>query len=216
MQPCVFDERVADRGGQAGCATGVERVVVDRFSAISLKAGSGGAHQGNDSSAPPGIGERGGRVGEYVRDHALGMIQPVTQREGRAQRLATDQPSVDVEELPQSLEVRDISLWCVEAGIVRRRRPPVTEQLDDNRTAERRECWHVSEPLRAAGEHAVDEEQMRSPGAVNVVVKERLAHYDLQWSVARFCWVKVIPSDSGMVWGTIRMDYLRVNGARPA
>jgi hypothetical protein len=52
----------------------------------------------------------------------------------------------------------------------------MAEELNDDGAAEAGQSGDVGEPLRAAGKHPVHQQQVRTAGAVNFVMRERLVH----------------------------------------
>ena len=103
------------------------------------------------------------------------MLQGITQRQRGTQRLTAHKPAVDAEEMADHFEFGDVRVWRIGGRIVGGRRPGVAEQLDHNRAEVGGERFEVEDPVGAAGQEAVDEEQVWPRLPMYLEVEERLA-----------------------------------------
>jgi hypothetical protein len=109
VQAIVGDERFARDGGKPPAAAWIHRQRLESASAVLLECASDGFDRRRDSLSPRGVRERRHRVGEHLNDHALGVVERVSNRQRRAERIAAEKPMVDPECPPQALELADIA-----------------------------------------------------------------------------------------------------------
>ena len=103
------------------------------------------------------------------------MLERITERQGSAEGLTADKPAVGAEELADHSEFGDVRVWRIGGRIVRGRRSCVAEQLDYDRAEVGGERFEVEDPVGAAGQEAVDEEQVWPRLPVYLEVEEWLA-----------------------------------------
>src|SRR5438105_4035440 len=124
---------------------------------------------------PIARGQRRVGVREDLGADAIGMLERIAQGKRGTEGLAADKPAINAEELADYFELCDVRVWRIGGGIVRGRRSCVAEQLDHNRTEFGGERLEVEEPVGAAGQEAVDEEEVWPGLPIYFEVEERLA-----------------------------------------
>ena len=122
---------------------------------------------------PVHTAERGRGIGHQVSQDPVRMGQDISEGQAGSQRLTNDKPVCHAERFPDAFKRLHVSLRSVLIGIVGGRRPTVAEQLNHHRAAHRRQRLQIGQPLRPAGEKAVQHQRIRSLSGPDFVVRQQ-------------------------------------------